>query len=71
MTTTRTEHTMSDADELRSRATISVPRYAQIMGVSRATAYTLVERGDVQSIRVGKRVVVPTAPLRALLGIED
>lgn len=62
---------MSDADELRSRATISVPRYAQIMGVSRATAYTLVERGDVQSIRVGKRVVVPTAPLRALLGIED
>ncbi|MDF0532533.1 helix-turn-helix domain-containing protein [Tsukamurella sp. 8F] len=71
MTTTQHAHPATDADELRSRVSISVPRAGQILGVSRATAYALVERGEVPSVRVGGRVLVPTAALRALLGVED
>jgi excisionase family DNA binding protein len=59
-------------EELRSEATVSVGRTAQILGISRTYAYDLVASGALPSIRLGaKRVRVPTAALRQMLGIED
>lgn len=48
--------------------TVTVPEAAAVLGVSRAAAYAAVQRGDIPSIRIGHRVVVPTVELRRLLG---
>ncbi len=47
--------------------TISVERAAAVLGVSRGTAYDAVRRGVIPSIRIGRRVLVPTVRLAALL----
>jgi excisionase family DNA binding protein len=51
--------------------TISVERAGQLLGISRGTAYDAVHRGEIPSIAIGKRrIVVPTAALLRLLGVE-
>jgi excisionase family DNA binding protein len=50
--------------------TISVERAGQLLGISRGSAYEAVRHGEVPSIRIGHRVVVPTAALLRLLGID-
>ena len=52
--------------------TISVNQYAALMGVDRTTAYAAVKNGEVDAIRVGsKRIRIPSAPLRRLLGLDE
>lgn len=51
--------------------TITVEEAARWMGVSRAAAYQGVRNGSIPSLRVGRRVVVPTATLLKMLGLED
>jgi hypothetical protein len=43
-----------------------------VLGLSRTQAYEALKRGDfpVAVIKVGRRIVVPTAPLFALLGLD-
>jgi excisionase family DNA binding protein len=50
--------------------TISVERTADLFGISRGSAYEAVRRGELPSIRIGHRIVVPTAALLRLLGVE-
>jgi excisionase family DNA binding protein len=50
--------------------TISVERAGELLGVSRASAYESVRRGEIPAIRLGKRLVVPTAALRRMLGLD-
>lgn len=45
---------------------LAVPRAAQILGVSRASAYRLVKSGELPTRRLGGRVYVVTASLREL-----
>jgi len=47
--------------------TVSVVKAAQLLGVSRALAYELVARGDLPSLRLGRRVVIPRRALEALV----
>ena len=55
--------------------TISVSEAAELLGVARGLAYRVVaEEGElagVPVIRVGRRLVVPKAPLLAALGLDD
>ena len=39
-------------------------------GMGRSTWYQLMARGDVPCVRVGRRLYVPNAALRRVLGIE-
>lgn len=39
-------------------------------GLGRAASYEAVRRGDIPSIKIGRRVVVPTAALRQVLGLK-
>lgn len=50
-----------------ARATLSVEEAAGILGISRALAYTLVTKGDIPSLRLGRRIVVPRKALDELL----
>jgi excisionase family DNA binding protein len=55
----------------RERSTISVEQAGTILGVGRSAVYAGVRSGDIPSIRVGKRLLCPTAKLRALLGENE
>ncbi len=41
------------------------------MGLSRQSAYDAAARGDLPTLRVGRRLLVPTAALRRLLALDD
>ena len=47
--------------------TISVLRAAALLGISRASAYNAVRRGELPAIRVGGRVLVLRSGLERLL----
>ena len=51
------------------RLTISVEEAGRLLGISRGLAYMLVNRGDIPSIRRGRRIVVPRRALERLLDV--
>lgn len=51
--------------------TLRVERAAAILHISRRSAYYAVTRGEIPSIRIGKRIVVPTARFLAAYGLND
>ncbi len=53
-----------DIDELWA---ISVPEAGRRLGISRAHAYRLVAGGELPSVRLGHRTVVPLGALRSML----
>jgi excisionase family DNA binding protein len=58
----------------RPSATLTIPEAAKLLGIGRNLAYqTAAEHGElagVPVIRVGRRVLVPHARLRAALGLK-
>ncbi|RMF09398.1 MAG: DNA-binding protein [Alphaproteobacteria bacterium] len=51
-----------------TRQTVSVEEAARILGLGRSSAYEAVRRGDIPSLRIGRRILVPRAALERLLG---
>jgi len=49
------------------RLTYTVTEAANVLGISRALAYELVARDELPSIRLGRRIVIPAAALKAVL----
>lgn len=47
--------------------TVTVREAAKVLGIGRNLAYEGVRRGEIPSIRVGARIVIPTAGLNRLL----
>jgi excisionase family DNA binding protein len=54
-------------DPNTDRQTVTVEETAKRLGIGRNTAYDAVRRGDIPSIRIGRRVVVPVAVLERML----
>jgi excisionase family DNA binding protein len=52
------------------RLTVSVEEAAEILGISRALAYSLVARQELPSLKLGRRVVVPRRALHRMLELE-
>ena len=49
-------------------ATMTIPEAAALLDVSRSAAYRAVARGEIPTIRIGRRLLVPTAKLYGMLG---
>ena len=49
------------------RLSLTVMEAAEVLGISRTLAYELVARGELPSLRMGRRIVVPRRALEALL----
>jgi len=50
------------------RLTYTVPEAAELLGISRTTAYECVRRGEIPSLTLGRRIVITQAQLEQLLG---
>jgi len=53
--------------DIDNRLCISVPEAAKLLGISRNNAYELVKRGELPSIRLGKRKLIPKVALEKKL----
>lgn len=53
------------------RLTLTVDEAAALLRISRCSAYEAVRRGEIPSVRMGRRVLIPTARLLALLGAGE
>ncbi|HET6665286.1 MAG TPA: helix-turn-helix domain-containing protein [Acidimicrobiales bacterium] len=53
------------------RLTISVEEAGRLLGISRGLAYELVNRGELPSVRLGRRIVVPRRALDRMLDLPD
>jgi excisionase family DNA binding protein len=49
---------------------MQVDDVAATLGISRASAYEGVKTGEIPSIRIGRRFLVPTAAVRRLLQLD-
>jgi len=49
------------------RLVVSVAEAAALLGISRALGYELAARGELPTLRLGRRIVVPKVALLALL----
>lgn len=69
---TRSAMTMTD-DQLRALPpVVDVPTAAAVLGVGRTAAYELIRTGSwpTPTLRLGKLIRVPTAPLLELVGVN-
>lgn len=53
------------------RSTLTVEDAARILRISRRSAYAAVARGEIPSVRIGKRILIPTHRLIELLDGQD
>jgi excisionase family DNA binding protein len=49
---------------------MQVERVSRALHISRAAAYEAVKNGEIPSIRIGRRIVVPTAAVRRILLLD-
>ena len=58
-------------EELRERHTCSIEEAAAALGIGRSTAYAAAHDGTLPVLRIRNRLLVSTARLLAMLGVED
>ncbi len=54
-----------------TRLAVSVVEAGRLLGLSRSSAYAAVKRGDIPSVRIGGRVLVPLRRLEELIDPKD
>lgn len=52
------------------KQTYSVPEAAKILGIGRSLAYEIAAAGQIPTIRIGKRILIPIAGLEKFLSGE-
>jgi hypothetical protein len=58
--------------EALSRPTVPVPLAGEILGgLSRNSSYLAARKGEILTIKLGKRLLVPTSWIRRMLGIGE
>jgi excisionase family DNA binding protein len=61
---------MGRSNAMGRRLTMTVEEAAEIIGISRTSAYLCAARGELPTRRFGRRVLVLVAPFLAMLGDE-
>jgi len=56
--------------EALAQPATTVPLAGKALGLSRNAAYEAAQRGDIPTLKIGGRIIVPTAKLRAMLGMD-
>ncbi len=53
------------------RLAISIPEAGQLLGISRSNAYARAKSGELPTVKLGARILVPVARLEKLLAGES
>ena len=53
------------------RRTVDVKEVSAILGISRLTVYKMARSGQLPTLKIGSRILVPIAKLKQLLGEAD
>jgi excisionase family DNA binding protein len=56
-----------DAPTGEAKLTYTVEEAGQLLGVGRNTAYEAAAKGEIPTVRIGRRILVPRAALLAML----
>jgi hypothetical protein len=60
------------AKQLKENAVLPLwPEAGQILGLKRGAAYSAARSGDIQTIRIGRLLKVPTAWLKQKLALDE
>jgi excisionase family DNA binding protein len=59
-----------EADSNPKRLTYSVAEAAKVLGIGKASAYEAIRRGEIPSIKFGRRILVPVEALERRLKAE-
>lgn len=62
--------TLPHPDSRRDKATMAMHEAAQYLGIGRSKLYELVRTKEILSVRIGRRIVIPTHALETYLGRE-
>lgn len=62
---------MDQIPDPQVRPTITVEEGMPFYGLSRSAMFKAVARGDIPSIRVGRRILLPTAAVRRQLQLDE
>ena len=58
-------------EDALTRPTVSVPQAGSVFyGLSRNGSYDAAKRGDIPTIKIGRKIVVPVAPIAERLGLQ-
>ncbi|MFC1926779.1 helix-turn-helix domain-containing protein, partial [Chloroflexota bacterium] len=49
------------------KATLTVEEARELLRISRGLIYDAIRRGEIPSIRIGRRILIPTSALQQLL----
>ena len=58
---------MIESVSLDQRQTFTVPEVAKVLGIGRSAAYEAARTGQIPTIKIGKRILVPRVALERLL----
>ena len=56
-----------EQQDVPDKLVLTVKEVTKILGIGRNGAYAAIKRGDIPSIKIGRRILVPTASVRAML----
>lgn len=59
-----------EIQKLLGQLVITVDETRRVLRVGRNAMYDAIKRGEIETMRIGKRIVVPTAPLRRRFGLD-
>lgn len=62
------DHTMTTR---RPTITMTITEAGELLGISRSAAYRAATRGDLPTLRIGRRLLVPTGHLLDMLGLDQ
>jgi len=58
---------MTDGRERSPRKTCTIAEAGEMLGIGRAASYEAARRGEIPTLKIGRRIVVPLAALERLL----
>lgn len=56
---------------IEGRGTVTIEEAAHYLGIGRSAAYDAARRGELPTLRLGRRLLVPVPKLLALVGAEQ
>ena len=67
--TGRKQPARSVRKSIGDRLVYTVPEAGRLLGLGRNAAYEAAKRGDIPTLRMGRRLLVPKIPFHGMLGI--